>query len=270
VSEQNWTLDEVAELYNGASQMADKYFYGYERLGYWYDDTDEASFEEGAERLTSKVVDTLGLRRGESVLEAGCGLGTAAVHVAGEHGVRITGITISPVEAESAQARASETAVADQVRFEVADYHALPYPENHFDAVLAIESLLHSFSLDKALLEFHRVLRPGGRVAIAEMAKTSPDSQAAAPFPQAREPMVVDRWLAEFEAAGFVVEERIESRRAYANTGKRHIEHHDRVSDQLAQEYGEEMTVAIRQGMEESFRLGPEHLTYMILCARKR
>ena len=270
MSEQDWTLAEVAELYDGASQMADKYFCGYERLGYWYDDSDDASLEEGAERLTRKVVDTLGLRRGETLLDAGCGLGTASIHIADEYGAQVTGITISPVEAERARGRAREADMSDQVQFGVADYHALPYPENHFDAVIAIESLFHSFDLEKALLEFHRVLRPGGRIAMAEMVKTTESSPARKPFPQAREPMVLDDWVKEFEAAGFVVEEKIESRRAYANTGKRHIDHYDKVSDRIAEEYGAEMTVAIREGMEEAFRFGPEHLTYMILCARKK
>ncbi|AUI61785.1 cyclopropane-fatty-acyl-phospholipid synthase family protein [Amycolatopsis sp. BJA-103] len=268
--ELNWTLAEVAELYDGASQLAEKYFYGYERLGYWYDDSDDASLEEGAKRLTRKVVDTLGLRGGENLLDAGCGLGAAAIHIVGEYGAQVTGVTISPVEAEKAQTRASELGVSDQARFEVADYHALPFPENHFDAAVAIESLFHAFDLEKALLELHRVLRPGGCVAVAEMAKTSDASQAKKAFPQAREPMTTESWIKEFESAGFVVEERIQSRRAYANTGKRHIDHYDKVSHLLVEEYGEEMTVAIRQGMQEAFQLGPDHLTYMILCARKQ
>jgi ubiquinone/menaquinone biosynthesis C-methylase UbiE len=268
VSELNWTPAEVAEFYDGASMLADKYFYGYQRLGYWYDPDDDASLEEAAKRLTRKIVGTLGLRPGERLLDAGCGSGAATIHIADEFGAQVTGVTISPVEAAKAQARATEGGVSG-VRFETADYHALPFPENSFDAMVAIESLFNAFDLEKALLEFQRVLRPGGRVAMSEMAKTTDASHAKKPFPQAREPITPERWAKEFEAAGFVVEETIQSRRVYAYTGKRHLEHYDKVRGLLADEFGEEMTDEIRKGMQEAFHLGPEHVTYLILCARK-
>lgn len=270
MSELNPTPAEIAEFYDGASGLADKYFHGYQRQGYWYDDSDDASLEEGAKRLTRKLVDTLGLRPGESLLDAGCGSGTATLDIASEYGTQVTGITISPVEAARAQARASEGGVSDRVRFEVADYHALPFPENHFDAMVAFESLFNAYDLEKALLEFHRVLRPGGRVAMSEIAKTTDASPLGKPFPQAREPMTADRWIKAFESAGFVVEERIESRRVYVNTGKRHVDHFEKVSGLLAEEFGEEMTEGIRNGMREAFSLGPEDVTYVMLCARKQ
>jgi ubiquinone/menaquinone biosynthesis C-methylase UbiE len=269
MSELSWTPTEVAEFYDGSSLMADKYYHGYQHLGYWYDESDDAPLEEASKRLTRKIVDTLGLRRGETLLDAGCGLGAPAIHIASEYGARVTGVTISPVEVSRCEVRASESGVSDLVRFEVGDYHALPFPESHFDAAVGIESLFNAFDLEKALLEFHRVLRPGGRIAISEMAKTDDASPAKRPFPQAREPMTADRWAQEFESAGFVVEERIQSRRVYAHTGKRYLNHHDQVSGLLAEEFGAEMTDDIRKGMQEAFHLSPEHINYLILCARK-
>ncbi|MET8850248.1 methyltransferase domain-containing protein [Amycolatopsis sp. NPDC004625] len=270
MSELNWTPPEVAEFYDGSSPMADKYYFGYQHLGYWYDDSDDATLEDATKRLTGKIVDTLGLRRGEHLLDAGCGLGAPAIHIAGEYGARVTGITISPVEASRAEARAQESGVSDLVTFEVADYHALPHAENHFDAVVAIESLFNAFDLDKALLEFHRVLRPGGRVAFSEMIKTTSASQAKRPFPQAREPMTAEDWTKAFETAGFVVEEQVRcGRRVYVNSGKRYLNRHDEVSGLLAGEFGEEITADIRKGMQTAFHLGPEDVDYFILCARK-
>ncbi|MGB3442472.1 MAG: methyltransferase domain-containing protein [Actinophytocola sp.] len=270
MSELNSTPAEIAEFYDGASVMADKYFGGYQRQGYWYDDADDASLEEGAGRLTRKIVDVLGLRPGESLLDAGCGTGTATIDIAGEYDVRVTGITISPAEAAKAKARANDAGVSDQVGFEVADYHTLPFPENHFDALVAFESLFNAYDLEKALLEFHRVLRPGGRVAMSEIAKTTDASPLGKPFPQAREPMTMDSWVTAFESAGFVVEERIQSARVYVNTGKRHLAHFDKVSGPIAEEFGNELAEAMRTGMREAFHLGPEDVTYVILCARKQ
>jgi cyclopropane fatty-acyl-phospholipid synthase-like methyltransferase len=270
VSELNWSPTDVADFYDGSSPMADKYFHGYQHLGYWYDESDDTSLEEAEKRLTRKIIDTLGLRRGEHLLDAGCGLGAPAIHIADEYGVQVTGITISPVEAERATARADEAGVSDQVRFEVADYHTLPYAEGQFDAVVAIEALFNAFDLQKALLEFHRVVRPGGRVAFSEMIKTTAASEAKRPFPQAREPMTADRWISEFEAAGFVVEEWIHcGRRVYLNSGRHLLNRHEEVTDALVEEFGAEVTDEIREGMRTAFILGPEHVNYMILCARR-
>ncbi|WP_051767650.1 SAM-dependent methyltransferase [Amycolatopsis vancoresmycina] len=270
MSELSWTPPEVAEFYDGSSPMADKYYSGYQHLGYWYDDSDEATLEEASRRLTRKIVDTLGLRRDQHLLDAGCGLGAPAIHIAGEYGARVTGVTISPVEAARAQARADESGLSELVRFEVGDYHGLTHPENHFDAVVAIESLFNAFDLGKALLEFHRVLRPGGCVAFSEMIKTTKASQAKKPFPQAREPMTAEAWVQEFESAGFVVEEQIQcGRRVYVNSGRRYLEHHDEMSGRLSEEFGAELTDEIRTGMQAGFHLGPEDVSYLILCARK-
>lgn len=269
MSEKIWTPAEIAEFYDGASVLADKYFCGYQRLGIWYEDSDDATLEEAAQRLTRKVADTLGLRPGERVLDAGCGSGAATVHIADEFGVQVTGLTISPVEAGQGRVKASESGVADQVRFEVGDYHSLPYPDGSFDAVVAFESLFNAMDLNKALLEFRRVLRPGGRVAMSEISKATDSSPLQKPFPQAREPVTAGGWIKEFESAGFVIEEWTQSRRVYVNTGKRHLAHFDAVRHQLVEEFGEEMTSAIRRGMQEAFHLGPEDVTYTILCASR-
>ncbi|MBE1489750.1 SAM-dependent methyltransferase [Plantactinospora soyae] len=270
MSELNANPADIAKFYDGASALADKYFGGYQRQGYWYDDSDDATLEEGAGRLTRKVVDTLGLHRGERLLEAGCGTGTASIDIAGAYGVRVTGITISPVEAARSRARAQQSGAAEQTQFEVADYHSLPFADAEFDAVVAFESLFNAYDLEHALREFHRVLRPGGRVAMSEISKTTDASPLKRPFPLAREPMTAESWTKAFESVGFVVEERIQSRRVYVNTGKRHLMHFESVRDQITEEFGAEMTEGIRHGMREAFHLGPEDVTYLILCARKQ
>jgi cyclopropane fatty-acyl-phospholipid synthase-like methyltransferase len=271
MSELTWTPAEVAEFYDGSSPMADNYFFGYQHLGYWYDENDDTPLEEAEKRLTSKIVDTLGLPAGATLLDAGCGTGVPAIHIAGEYGAQVTAVTISPVEAETARARAAESGVSGQVQVEVGDYHALPFPEDHFDAAIAIESLFNAFDLNKALLEFHRVLRPGGRVTMSEMVKATDASPAEKPFPQAREPMTADEWVKEFEDAGFVIDEMtLCGQRVYVNSGKHLLNRHDEVSGLLVEQFGEEMTAEIRDGMREAFHLGPEHVNYMILCAKKQ
>lgn len=59
---------------------------------------------------------------GLHVLDIGCGWGGMALHLAREHGVRVTGITLSTEQLEVARGRAAEAGLADRVRFELMDY----------------------------------------------------------------------------------------------------------------------------------------------------
>jgi SAM-dependent methyltransferase len=69
------------------------------------------------------------------------------------------------------------------IRFEQGSGEAIPFPEASFDRVLALVSLHHMSDPRKALEEIHRVLRPGGRVALLEL-------------PPSKKPGRVFRWLA--------------------------------------------------------------------------
>lgn len=268
MSESNWTLTDVAEMYDGMSPTSDMFSNGYEHLGYWYDDQDDATVEEASGRLTAKVADTLHLRRGEHVLDAGCGAGAPATQIAAQYGVRVTGVTVSPVGLDIARKRAEASGLTGEVRFELGDYHALSHPENHFDAVLAMESLMHAIDLQKVLLEFHRVLRPGGRIAISEMTKAS--AQAKVPLHQSREPLTAQGWVEEFEAAGFVVEEWTDcGRRVYGNSGRHFPARAEELRDEFVAAFGEEFFEGVREAHREAFAPGPEHMSYVILCARK-
>lgn len=66
--------------------------------------------------------------------------------------------------------------VADRVSFQEMDYTRLAFPDKHFDAVFTMESLVHAYDVRRTLSEFHRVVKPGGRVAFFEYS-IAPDDQ---------------------------------------------------------------------------------------------
>lgn len=96
------------------------------------------------------------------VLDVGCGIGGSSLYLAEKYGARVTGITLSPVQAERATQRAREAGRADRVSFQVADALHLPFADQSFDLVWSLESGEHMADKVKFLQECYRVLKPGG------------------------------------------------------------------------------------------------------------
>jgi cyclopropane fatty-acyl-phospholipid synthase-like methyltransferase len=139
--------------------------------GYWL--SDDESVAVAVRRMTDVLIDLLALRPGERMLDVGCGIGEPAIRLSATVEADITGVSINRGQVVEANRRAEVAGVAGRVRFEEADALQLPYGSGNFDAAWAFESLLH-MDRDKALREIHRVLRPGGRLVIADLLQRAP------------------------------------------------------------------------------------------------
>ncbi len=107
---------------------------------------------------------------GDAVLDIGCGAGVdslVAAHLVAAGG-RVVGIDVTPAMIARAQAHLARLGWP-QVSFRVADAEALPFPDNDFDAVISNGVFNLTVNKAKALQEAHRVLKPGGRLMLADM-----------------------------------------------------------------------------------------------------
>jgi SAM-dependent methyltransferase len=106
-----------------------------------------------------------GIRPQDRVLDAGCGWGGPAIDIATHlPAVHIDGVTLSPVQADTARSLIRAAGVDDRVSVHVGDYHALPFSQASFDVAVFFESISYAYDLDAVSREVARVLRPGGRV----------------------------------------------------------------------------------------------------------
>ncbi len=101
------------------------------------------------------------IRKGEQVLEIGCGTGLFSGKVFDLSGADITAMDIS--EDLLSQAREKYP----QIKFEIGDAMNLNYNDNHFDVVFG-SSVLHHLNYQLSCNEIFRVLKKGGRMVFAE------------------------------------------------------------------------------------------------------
>jgi ubiquinone/menaquinone biosynthesis C-methylase UbiE len=116
------------------------------------------------------VLDCTGDLAGKDVLDLGCGDGTYAFE-ASRRGARAVGVDPSSDALASAGRRAR--AVGTHARFEVADGGALPFDDQTFDVVIAVTVLCVVENPGRIVSEAARVLRPGGRLVLGELASWS-------------------------------------------------------------------------------------------------
>ncbi|MBI3979135.1 MAG: class I SAM-dependent methyltransferase [Chloroflexi bacterium] len=127
------------------------------------------------------------LRPGMRLLDAGCGPGTITLGLASAVAPgEVVGLDLEPSQIEAAQRLATGQQISN-VRFEVGDAYALPFPDASFDAVFANGLLGHLRDPLAALKEMRRVLRPGGIVGVSD-----PDS--ATRFWAPSTPLVEQHW----------------------------------------------------------------------------
>ena len=128
------------------------------------------------------LLDQLHLRGDERILDLGCGRG-AVLLMAAQHLTtgRAVGVDLwrsvdqSGNCLEATRRNAIAEGVADRVELHTGDMTALPFEDNSFDVVvssLAVHNISGSAGREKAISEAVRVLRPGGRLMIADIRGT--------------------------------------------------------------------------------------------------
>ena len=134
--------------------------------GYW--DEKVKNYHQALVRINGVIAEKLNLTKTDLVLDAGCGLGETSFWLADNIGCSVEGISITKSQIVKARKLAKEKAKGARLNFRTLDFTKTDYPDNHFDAVIAIEAICHLEDKSDFYREMSRILKPNGRLAVAE------------------------------------------------------------------------------------------------------
>lgn len=163
----------IAELYDESSGIWEDIWGDHMHHGF-YDPSQEASLShhKAAQiRLIEEALHFAGVsddpsRRLKRMVDVGCGIGGSSRYMAKKYGATCQGITLSPIQAQRAQALAAAEGLTDKASFQVADALEQPFPDGQFDLVWSMESGEHMPDKRKFVNELARVAAPSGTIII--------------------------------------------------------------------------------------------------------
>lgn len=162
----------------------------------------------GGINATERLLEGCRITFGSHVLDIGCGTGYTACLLAKRYGVQVVAADISVHVLERARERVRAQSVGDRVTLVQADIHALDFPAETFDIVIA-ESVLVFCDKPRAAAEVHRVLKRSGVFCDNEFTflKQPPPEWnmllSSAYLGLDIQPLLSEEWQSLFERVGF-------------------------------------------------------------------
>ncbi|CAN8101666.1 unnamed protein product [Discula destructiva] len=130
------------------------------------------AFSRAIARHEHFLAHSIGLKSDMNVLDVGCGVGGPAREMVKFTGCHVTGININQYQVGRATGYANREGLSDKLEFVQGDFMNMPFPDNSFDAVYAIEATVHAPSLEGVYREIFRILKPGGIFGVYEWLMT--------------------------------------------------------------------------------------------------
>jgi tocopherol O-methyltransferase len=158
---------QIQQFYDASSGLWEDIWGEHMHHGYYgADGTQKKERRQAQIDLIEEVLQWAQVERAENILDVGCGIGGSSLYLAGKYAASVTGITLSPVQANRAIERAQGLGLSGRTNFQVADALNMPFADNSFDLIWSLESGEHMPDKTKFLEECYRVLKPGGTMIV--------------------------------------------------------------------------------------------------------
>ena len=166
-------------------------------------------FHGGQRPATVRLAELVGFGGTERVLDVGSGLGGPSRYLAWHYGCRVSGDDLTAEFVRVAEMLTRLTGLVGRVDYRQGNALDLPFEDMSFDVVWSQTAAMNNADRDRLYREMHRVLKPGGKLALQEVA-AGPGGPPHYPVQWAREPSISflysqETTRAKLAAAGFRV-----------------------------------------------------------------
>ena len=196
----NWHLDDCKAMH----------------IGFW--DNQTANLRQALIRQNEIMALKAKITLKDQILDAGCGIGGSAFFLAKNFGCKVTGITLSKKQAESAN-NSSKLENTDRLtQFYVMDFNQTAFKEQSFDVVWVLESYCYADDKKAFVQEANRILKKNGRLILADAFETKSRYKLT-------EKKVIDGWIKRWAVNSLITKQ--EFRNHLKNNGFGNIEYFD-------------------------------------------
>lgn len=134
--------------------------------GFWDENT--RTHRQALWNMNFQVAKNAQIKKSDIVLDAGCGVGGTSFFLANNIGYFIHSISLSKAHLNRALEYKKDNDPKDLVEFSCQNFCNTSFPDNTFDVIFGIESIVHASIKADFLKEAYRILKPGGRLLISD------------------------------------------------------------------------------------------------------
>lgn len=144
--------------------------------GYWTPDIDLEDMELAQKRYVEELTNLIPIKKGDTILEIGCGTGETAIWLAQKFECTVYGIDIIEANIFKAREAVQNQNIEHLVHVLQMDALDMNFPANFFDHVLGIEAIYHIKAKKDLFAKLKNVVKPGGHLVFSDYTLEKPHS----------------------------------------------------------------------------------------------
>lgn len=183
-----FTPADIAEYYNLTQVHYEKWWNLKSSLSLHYGiwDAHTKNFSQALVNTNRVLMNIARVKDGDRILDAGCGVGGAAIFLSSQKNVDVTGITLSERQLAFANKMAGDAGLKNRPRFFLMDYTNTSFEDGSFDVVWACESVSSAPQKELFIKEAFRLLKKGGRLILSDYFLSHDDDREPDP--------IIEKW----------------------------------------------------------------------------